>query len=84
MQDWFRLKWGFEHGFGWSRGTERLFAIVWFLGVELGEVVGSFGRAGEVVVVGAVEVLAVLANRNERKNRKRETNRHRGQYRAQP
>ena len=71
MQDWFRLERRFGYGFGWFWGTERLFVIIWLLGVELGEVLGSFSRAGEVVVVGAVKVFVVLANRNKRKNENR-------------
>ena len=80
---WFGLEGRLGRGFGWFWGAERLFAVVWLLGVELGEVLGSFSRAGEVVVIGAVEVFVVSVNRNKRKT-KQETNHHRGQYRAQP
>jgi hypothetical protein len=63
--DWFQLGRGFRGRFDWLGETEGLFAIVWFVGVELGQILGSFSRAGEVVVVGAVEVFVVSAKPNK-------------------
>jgi hypothetical protein len=50
-------------------GIDRIFAIVWLLGVELGKILYSFSRAGEIVVVGAVEVFIVSANNIQAKKR---------------
>ena len=53
--------------------VDYLFAIVGLLGVELGQVLCSLGRAGEIVVVSTIEVFVVSVNPMRKRKDRRQT-----------